>query len=454
MLRNLRWQLSGIYVLAAAVLVILISGGVYGLVNYYFESSMDLALQYKVALEYTKLGQSVPTDLQDANRAWQNNRMPATTSSQPKSEGESDSEQNTPLDSSESGEEWYDSQLASIFILPIDSQGQIISNPNTYTLSFSPDSQAVEAALVNGSDFRTVQTDSIRIRLFTYRVSIEDGVSVLQVGRSLKDQDRLLHQLLVGLIIMGSICILVVGLSSWWLAGRSLIPAQQAWNRQQTFIANASHELRTPLTLMRASAEVARRSLNTQDEGYALLGDILTETDHMSHLVEDLLLLSRLDVGSLKLELQPVVADTILNDLSREMSRVATERSVTLDVLDTEGTVLADPTRLRQVLLILLDNALHHTSAGGSIHLSARVAGSQVKWQISDTGSGISAKHLPHVFERFYRGETDRSQEGGGSGLGLAIAKGLVEAMQGQITIVSQTGQGTQVLLTLPASDA
>jgi signal transduction histidine kinase len=456
MLKKLRWQLSALYVLAATALVLLIGAGAYGMLSYYFKSSTDLALRYKVAQEYIKLGQPIPGDLQAADRAWQKKSTPAQITFSPSShdEGEVDSEQGTPSFSYEGGEETYDSELASIFILPINTKGQLISTPNVYTLSFQPDSQAVEAALGNGSDLRTVRlADGSLVRLFTYRVSNEYGLSVLQVGRSLDDQERLLHQMWIGLVVIGSFSILVVGVSSWWLAGRSLIPAEQAWDRQQIFIANASHELRTPLTLLRASAEVTQRSLDAQDSRYELLDDILTETDHMSRLVEDLLLLSRLDAGQLKLKLEPILAEAFLNDMAREMGRVTDKQGIILDVLHAEGVVLADPTRLRQVLLILLDNALRHTFAGGAIHLAVRISGHLIEWQVSDTGSGISAEDLPHVFERFYREETDRSQPNDGSGLGMAIAKGLVEAMHGQIAILSQPGKGTQVTFTLPASN-
>jgi two-component system sensor histidine kinase BaeS len=113
--------------------------------------------------------------------------------------------------------------------------------------------------------------------------------------------------------------------------------------------------------------------------------------------------------------------------------------------------MLADPARLHQVVLIVLDNALRHTPPGGSISLSARPDGKQVQIQVTDTGSGISAADLPHVFERFYRSAEARA-EGGGSGLGLAIARALVEAMQGHITLESTAGQGTTVTLMLPAA--
>ena len=442
--------------LAAAVLVFMVGGGAYALLSHYFQTSTDQALRLKVALEYGKLGLTVPADLQSAYRTRQTHPNPTQTPipAKPENEDNTESEKNAPASASESGDDTYDSELASIFILPVDAQGKLISNPNAYTVSFSPDAPAIAAALARGSDFRTVhQVDGTRIRLFTYRVSTKGNLSVLQVGRSLQDQDHLLRQMLIGLIILGGLSMLAVGVACWWLAGHSLDPAQQAWDRQQTFVANASHELRTPLTLLRASAEVARRGLQDQDAKYELLGDILSETDHMSRLVDDLLLLSRLDTDRLHLERQPVAAEAFLNDLVREMGRVAAGRGVTLDVLQAQGSILADPARLRQVLLIMLDNALRHTPSGGAIHIAAFLVGRQTKWQVSDTGSGISAKHLPYIFERFYRGEADRDQAGSGSGLGLAIAKGLVEAMHGHITVASLPGQGTQVTLTFPVSN-
>jgi signal transduction histidine kinase len=458
MLRNLRWQLSALYVLAAVALVLLVGGGAYGLISYYFQSSTDLALQYKVALEFARVGQPIPADLQAVDRAWQTSRAIPTVT-RPPLESDDDHEEShdeseyTNQSFGEEYEESYNSELASIFLLLVNAQGQIISNPNAYSLTFQPDEQAIQGALTSGSDFRTVhQADGSRVRLFTYRLPVEDSLAVLQVGRSLQDQDRVLKQLLFGLIVLGSLSVLLIGLSSWWLAGRSLIPAQRAWDRQQTFIANASHELRTPLTLLRASAEVARRGLSSQDSRSELLDDILSETDHMSRLVDDLLLLSRLDAGRLKLDRQPVDLSALLADLAREMGRVASERGVTIELVHAQGVALGDITRLRQVLLIVLDNALRHTPSGGSIRIEAYKNGRMVQVRVTDTGSGIPAQHLAHIFERFYRGEDDRSQASHGSGLGLAIARGLVEAMQGQIHLNSQSGQGTEVVIRLPGA--
>jgi signal transduction histidine kinase len=241
-----------------------------------------------------------------------------------------------------------------------------------------------------------------------------------------------------------------LGAASWWLAGRSLIPTQRAWEQQQTFVANASHELRTPVTLMRASAEVALRGLPAPDvDRRELLEDILHECDHMSRLVEDLLLLSRLDAGRLKLERSAVPLAELLADVQRQTGRLAGEKGVRLSASSPSGIAWGDPTRLRQVLLILLDNALRHTPPGGSITVEAQPQGRHIQIAVADTGTGIAREHLPHVFERFYRADTARGGDGGSSGLGLAIAKGLVEAQGGQIRLGSQPGRGTRVVVTL-----
>jgi len=236
--------------------------------------------------------------------------------------------------------------------------------------------------------------------------------------------------------------------ASWWLAGRSLLPAEQAWEKQQVFVANASHELRAPLTLIRASAEVARRGLAEGDGSGELLGDILVEADHMSKLVDDLLLLSRLDAGRLKLERQQILMSDLLPEIARQVNRVAEERRISLQQGETGGSALADPTRLRQVLLILLDNAMTHTPDGGLVRLGSRVEGRFVMLEVSDTGRGVPAEDLPRVFERFYRAD-----KGNGSGLGLAIAKSLVEAQNGQLRLESREGLGTKAIISLPSAE-
>lgn len=463
MFRGLRLRLTALYLLAALALVALVGTGAYGLLRYYFQATTDLALRHKMASEFRLLGAPLPAGLAAADREWYASHalavsspptptLPASESEGGDGEGQSN---NTPA--STESEDAFDVELAAIFIMPLDANGNLLPASNLAGLGLAPDLDAAAAALANGSDLRTVRlSNNARMRLLTYRFPTGNGPALLQAGRVLSDQDHILDQLLIGLLALAGIGVVLLGAGSWWLAGRSLLPAQRAWEKQQEFVANASHELRTPLTLMRACAEVALRGLPAADASRReLLGDVLQECDHMNRLVEDLLLLSRLDAGHLKLKRVAIPLPDLIADVQRQMGRLADERGVTLNIGAASGVVLGDPTRLRQVLLILLDNALRHTPAGGAVQLQAQPQGKQTQIIVADTGSGIAPEHQPHVFERFYQAsDGPRSSEGGGAGLGLSIAKALVEAQHGQIRLGSQAGQGTRVILVLPTAPA
>lgn len=454
---GLRLRLTLLYLLVAIALIVVVGGGAYRLLDRYFQSSTDLALQRKMAEQFRLLRAPLPPELAAADRIWDEGRSTPTASSRTESRGSDrdergeDEEHDRERHAEDSErDEHYDSELAAIFVLYTGADGRLPGAPSSSPSALAPDSAALASALEQGSDLRTaLQPDGTRVRLLTYRVADGRGPALLQVGRTLADQDRLLSQLLSGLIGLGVVSAVAMGAGSWWLAGRSLRPMQQAWEQQQTFVANAGHELRTPLTLIRASAEVARRRSSDGDDRRQLLDDILLECDHVSRLVDDLLLLSRLDAGRLALKPESVAIGDLLSDLRRQVGRLAAERKIDLSTAG-KGAVRADPTRLRQVLLILLDNALRHAPDGGSVRVEARPTGRQMAIAVIDDGFGIEPRHLPHLFERFYRADGTGDSEGG-SGLGLAIAKALVEAQQGQIRIESETGQGTTVTILLPA---
>ncbi|HSB91217.1 MAG TPA: HAMP domain-containing sensor histidine kinase [Anaerolineales bacterium] len=461
MFRGLRLQLTLLYLTAALGLILLLGGGTYLLLHSYFQASTDLALRFRMAQEFQARGLSLPPDLADAASAWSAQRAPAAVAATPtaaarRSEGDEgdggeDGEGGAgqPTGEAELAEtERYDGELTAIFALPVTAQAQLISNPNPFAPPVAPNAAAVEAALAKGSDLRTVHaSDGSEVRLLTYRLSGPDGAQALQLGRTTSDQGRALNRLLAILLGLGTLGAASLAISSWWLAGRSLLPAERAWEKQQAFVANASHELRTPLTLIRASADVARRGTEAGDDRFGLLGDVLQETDHMGKLVEDLLLLSRLDAGRLELSRQPVEMAGLLQDLGRQVGRVAEAKGIVLDLGPLDGTALADPTRLRQVLLALIDNALQNTPAGGSVRLAAQPQGKTVTITVSDTGPGLSDQERSRVFDRFYRAQGARP---GGSGLGLAIAKGLVEAQHGRLALESGDAGGIRAVVTLP----
>jgi signal transduction histidine kinase len=452
MFRSLHLRLTLLYSISVSILVILIGGCTYALLGYYFRINTDLALQYRMAKEFTVQGIPLPFELATAERNWVRNQdrllpnlfiPPGLRNANPAAIAKRDG----------LPEDTYDGELAAIFTIQLDAEGQLLPNSISNSANLSPDINAVQTALANGLDWRTVRhADGTPVRLLTYHVTLAGQSIYIQAGRSLSDQEHILTQLLGGLLALGVLSAILIGANSWWLAGRSLFPAQRAWEKQLSFIANASHELRTPLTLIRASAEVALRKTPTEDSRHELLADILNECDQVSRLVKDLLMLSRLDTGSLTLVRERVIPAEIFKEVGRQFKRLTEERGINLEIGQDPSTAWGDAVRLRQVILILLDNALRYTPSGGSICLEAYPEGDQIILTVTDTGCGIPPEHLPHIFDRFYMADSSRSSENQGSGLGLSIAWSIMKAQKGSIKVESQVGQGTRVILMLPKS--
>lgn len=458
MLRSLRWKLTVLYFVIALGLVGLVGVGTYILIDRYFQQTTDLALRYKMASQFRTLGLDVPDELKNAETTWlqNNNRIVRPTpvvishdeSDDDEHEGEDDhgGEQDG-YESSES-EYGYDAELAAIFVVPMDQAGNLIPAANAAVPPMVNENAVIASVLQEGMDLRTVGfPGQQRLRVLTYRTGVANP-AILQTGRSLGDQDRALNQYMIFLTLLGSSAAVLLTFVSWWLAGRSLGPAQKAWDQQQTFVSNASHELRTPLTLIRASADYGLRS-RLPEERTNLLQDIVNECDYMDHLVDDLLLLSRLDAHRLKLELAPVSLADLFAETARQVNKLAESGNISIVVGTSAGRVLADVARLRQILLILLDNALRFTPPGDSIQLDARPEGKWIRIRVADTGKGIDRQHLPHLFDRFYQVPGDDNESSRSNGLGLSIARALTEAQGGSIRIESTPGKGTVVSLLL-----
>lgn len=450
MLRSLRWKLTFLYLVIAIGLVGLVGIGTYILIDRYFQQSNDLALQYKMAIQFRALGLDVPAELRKAETTWiqNNNRAvgPAPTAASDH-EFDDDEHENNDSESSDSKNS-YDAELAAIFVVPMDEAGNPIRTTNAAIPPLVNESAVIANALQTGMDLRTVNLPGQgRLRVLTYRTGVANP-AILQTGRLLSDQDRALELYMIFLTLLGGSAAVLLAFVSWWLAGRSLGPAQKAWNQQQTFVSNASHELRTPLTLIRATADYGLRS-KSPEEHPGLLQDILNECDYMDHLVDDLLLLSRLDANRLKLELTPISLADVFAEMARQVEKLADNRNISVVVVSNVGHVLADAARLRQVLLIVLDNALRFTPPGGSIRLDARPGGKWTHIFVADSGKGIDRHHLPHLFDRFYQVPNDAAESNRGNGLGLSIAKALIEAQGGSIRVDSAPGKGTVVSLLL-----
>jgi two-component system OmpR family sensor kinase len=372
-----------------------------------------------------------------------------------------------------------------------------LQTPDDVVLPLSDDAfQAVQ----NGETWmETATVEGERILIYTVPILVDGQLTeILQMGRSLTTRDESISALGGNLLLVGIAAIVLAFGLGWVLAGVSLKPIHrltqtaqaigaerdfsrrvvhtgpddevgrlaktlntmlselqaayrqigQALEMQQRFVADVSHELRTPLTTMNGNIELLRRDppISAEDRS-EVLSDMASESERLIRLVNDLLALARADARR-PLQSEPVAIKPIVEEVCRQARLLAPDRQIVCETLpDVAARGEADA--LKQVLLILLDNALKH--ADGPITVAGDVMQEGVAVMVRDSGPGIDPELLPYLFERFSRGRTSGCDHD--TGLGLAIAKALVEAQGGSLTIQSQPGEGSVFAMTLPQAD-
>jgi signal transduction histidine kinase len=294
---------------------------------------------------------------------------------------------------------------------------------------------------------------SARVVSMPMREESGEVVGVIQYARSLQEVRETVYRLLLVLLPLGLGGLGLAVLGGRFMAGRAMRPVQDSFERQRAFVADASHELKTPLTLIRADAEVVlfRGSLNEEDS--KLVKHALAETDRMSAVLSDLLLVARLDAGKLEVSAKPFDLAATLSEEAERFGARAAGKDVLLEVEATgELPVRGDAKRTEQILGVLLDNAVRFTPSGGRVVVRGRGLDRWAEVTVTDSGSGIAPEHLSRIFDRFYRAETARSrgEVGGGTGLGLAIARDLARAQGGDLTAENAEGRGATFRLQLP----
>jgi signal transduction histidine kinase len=308
--------------------------------------------------------------------------------------------------------------------------------------------------------FSTVATADVGdIRLFT--VPILRGhrvVALLQAGRSLATLAADRRSLWLLILELGAAAVVAAAVGGLLLTRQAMRPIHAAFAAQRAFVADASHELRTPVTLVRTNAEVLLETgAVPAAEDRALVEDIVAVSGRMGRVIADLITLARLDAGALTLAHRPVALDAVLASSCGQMARWAQRHAVALRRGPSTALVVqGDAGRLEQVVVILLDNAITYNRPGGTVVVTLGRAGDQAVLEVRDTGPGIAAADLPHLFARFYRGR-GAGVAAEGSGLGLAIAEGIVRAHGGRLRVHSEPGVGScfSVLLPLaPHADA
>jgi len=247
------------------------------------------------------------------------------------------------------------------------------------------------------------------------------------------------------------------------LSGRELQQLVSSYNRlsdricnvlrrSRQFSTDVTHELRTPLTILRGETELALRGDKTADELRQILNSSLEEISRMGHLVDDLLLLSKSELGEIPLKMEALNLNEMLEELYFHGTIIAEPKQIKVELIAPEQKVslFADANRIRQVFLNLLTNGIKYTPDGGTVTIEWSLQGEMARIIFRDTGIGIDTKHQQHIFDRFYRINKTGNRNDGGSGLGLAIAKWLVEAHGGTVMVCSAPGQGSSFAIMLP----
>lgn len=354
----------------------------------------------------------------------------------------------------------------SVWVFAFDAQGSQVGLNRRATPPLDgmpePVSLAAARAAPDGSDVREVTlqigTTTMPARLLTQRfVWLHDGRTYfIQAIQDRGVEVATLNTLLAVLLVGGALVVLVSVVFGYVYARRAMVPVREslaaqrdALRRQREFAADASHELRTPLTVIRSSVEhLARHPGQTVGEQREALEDIEAEVASLSLLVDDLLLLARSDSGAVALDRVPLDLGDVAFEAAGTLGRMAEGRGVRAEVDPEPAMVEGDPARLRQLVTILVDNAIRHSPRDGRVTVVVREASGTASVEVGDQGAGVRPEDMPHVFDRFWRAPGAPS---GGTGLGLAIAKWIVDRHGGRIGVANRPGGGAVFRVELPA---
>ena len=409
------------------------------------------------------------------------------------------------------------------FIQVLDESGRIgRKSENLRNIQLPISLNALQNAIKGQITFETNRSvGNTPLRIVTLPVKENHQiVRIIQVASSFEDVEDALNNLFIILIITVPSALIAASLGGQFLANKALKPVDRitraarmityqnlnqriepskvkdeisrlietfnemisrldkSFYQMKQFSTDASHELKTPLTILKGEVEVALRKERTPQEYEEILQSNLEEINRMSHIVNDLLLLSKADSGDVRLNKEEVNLPEILGDIVDQVQILARSKNLQVETINhqEETRILGDSLRIRELFLNLVENAIKYTEQGGSIQirmeketghlptLTSRAVKSEVtssapkeegeigiaKITISDTGIGIAREDQEKIFNRFYRVDKARSREQGGSGLGLSICKWIVEAHLGEITVESEPGKGSSFIVKLP----
>lgn len=290
---------------------------------------------------------------------------------------------------------------------------------------------------------------TLRLHALRFKLASGSQLVAVAVADQVELEDRY-ADLITAFVVIAFAALFLVAAGGFFLVRKSTAPIERSIEFMRRFMADAAHELRTPITILRTRAEIALQQPREAANYVSALRGVEAEARRLGGIVDSLLVLARADAGEQQIDTARIFLDDIAVDAAGAAQIVARQKNVqvTVDQFE-EAPVEGDPTLIRQLIMIVLDNAVKFTDAGGQVHVRVSMHEGAPTFVVEDTGIGIKQEELPRVFQRFFRGETARSRTDG-AGLGLSIASWIAREHGADISLSSEPGKGTKVVVTFP----
>jgi len=336
----------------------------------------------------------------------------------------------------------------SFFFVELNASGQILHKSSFVTVNDETLTKLCEQ--IQQAEKSRDDITFANINFAYLRTAMKNGQTLIVLNDASEEKTLLLN-VLYNLLLVGVFCTILSFGASYFMAKHAIRPIQYATNQQKNFVANASHELRTPITIIQANLDILNGSPpgDTVENNRKWLDNIQDETTRMTELINALLFLARADANQQLLEKEYLNLNEVVAKTLASFQLLAAEKGIELSAsAESSKPAFGDPARIRQLLTILIDNAMHHTLPGGKIMVKSRTAADASLLEVSDTGEGIGETDINRIFDRFYQADSSRNHSG--AGLGLSMAKWIVAQHKGTIRVESALGKGTNFFVSLP----
>ncbi|MBX9691635.1 MAG: hypothetical protein K2Z81_04570, partial [Cyanobacteria bacterium] len=272
----------------------------------------------------------------------------------------------------------------------------------------------------------------------------------LQMQVSTRQRDVAIHNYLESVLFIAPALLVALCIAGSYFARWAVRPIDQALAALRQFLADSSHELGTPLAILRATSDNLSLDVVGMPDAEERVDTINRTTERMSKLVKDMTLLAKLETAELTREKKNLQLDKLVNESVSNFKELFQEKKLIVNCHTESAVIKGDNAAIEQLLINLFQNAIRYTDEGGTVTVKLAVQDGSACLTVSDTGIGIPAASLPHIFERFYRVDKARARADGGSGLGLAIVKATVESLEGTVSVTSEEGKGTKFTFSFP----